>query len=111
MQSQCQWRLEHPSAIDGIRAPYLFEASLPDAAHRLINLSLCFESKGEADKAIEVVERALAISPDNPRYMLLLADFLIKTEKKSVAKDVLEKILELEPTNSLAREKLMQLKF
>jgi len=83
----------------------------PDASHRLINLSLCFESKGEVDKAIEVVERALAISPDNPKYMLLLADFLIQTEKKGVAKEVLEKILELEPTNSLAREKLMQLKF
>ena len=83
----------------------------PHAAHRLINLGLCYESMGQVDKAIEVVERALAVSPGNPKYMILLADFLTQTENIELAKEILEKVLELEPTNSLAREKLMNLKF
>jgi len=32
---QCEWCLEHPSKIDGIRAPYLFEGPVRDAVHRL----------------------------------------------------------------------------
>ena len=35
MNGQCQWCLEHPSKIDGIRAPYLFEGPLREAVHRL----------------------------------------------------------------------------
>ncbi len=35
VQGQCQWCLDHPSAIDGIRAPYLFEGPLREAVHRL----------------------------------------------------------------------------
>ena len=35
VNGQCQWCLEHPSQIDGIRAPYLFEAPLREAVHRL----------------------------------------------------------------------------
>ena len=31
----CQMCLEHPSEIDGIRAPYLFEGPLREAVHRL----------------------------------------------------------------------------
>ena len=32
---QCQWCLEHPAMIDGIRAPYLFEGPLRETVHRL----------------------------------------------------------------------------
>ena len=32
---QCQWCLDHPSKIDGIRAPYLFEGPLREVVHRL----------------------------------------------------------------------------
>ena len=35
VNGQCQWCLEHPSKIGGIRAPYLFEGPLRDAVHRL----------------------------------------------------------------------------
>ncbi len=34
-QGKCDWCLENPSAIDGIRAPYLFEGPLREAVHRL----------------------------------------------------------------------------
>ncbi|MCH7737517.1 MAG: ComF family protein [Chloroflexi bacterium] len=32
---QCEWCQGHPSKIDGIRAPYLFEGPLREAVHRL----------------------------------------------------------------------------
>ena len=35
VNGRCQWCLEHPSKIDGIRAPYLFEGPLREAVHRL----------------------------------------------------------------------------
>ena len=35
IQGLCELGLEHPPAIDGIRAPYLFEGPLREAAHRL----------------------------------------------------------------------------
>jgi ComF family protein len=35
VNGQCQWCLEHPAMIDGIRAPYLFEGPMREAVHRL----------------------------------------------------------------------------
>lgn len=35
VNGQCQWCLEHPAMIDGIRAPYLFEGPLRETVHRL----------------------------------------------------------------------------
>ena len=32
---QCPWCLEHPSLIDGLRSPYIFEGPLREAVHRL----------------------------------------------------------------------------
>jgi hypothetical protein len=35
VQGQCGWCQEHPSNINGIRAPYLFEGPVREAVHRL----------------------------------------------------------------------------
>ena len=35
VNGQCEWCLEHPPKIDGIRAPYQFEGPLREAVHRL----------------------------------------------------------------------------
>lgn len=35
VNGRCQWCLEHPTLIDGIRAPYLFEGPLREAVHRV----------------------------------------------------------------------------
>jgi tetratricopeptide (TPR) repeat protein len=83
----------------------------PDAPHRLINLSLCYEAKGQMNDAVSSVKRALEQSPEDVQYLLLLSDFLVREGQNPAAEEVLEKILELEPTNHVAREKLMQLKF
>jgi predicted amidophosphoribosyltransferase len=35
VQDQCSWCLEHPSKIEGIRSPYLFEGPARETVHRL----------------------------------------------------------------------------
>jgi len=35
VEGKCQYCLEHPSAIDGIKSPYLFEGPIREAVHRL----------------------------------------------------------------------------
>jgi tetratricopeptide (TPR) repeat protein len=83
----------------------------PNTPHRLINLSLCYEAKGQMNDAVTSVKRALEKSPEDVQYLLLLSDFLVREGQNAAALEVLEKILQLEPTNHVAREKLMQLKF
>ncbi|MDP2932773.1 MAG: tetratricopeptide repeat protein [bacterium] len=83
----------------------------PDLPNRFINLSLCLEALGKNEEALSAVERAVAIAPLEVHYLQALADLLIRAQNIEKAQETLEKILELEPTNHVAREKLMQLKF
>jgi len=83
----------------------------PDLPNRFINLSLCLEALGQNEEALSAVERAVAIAPLEVHYLQALADLLIRAQNIEKAQETLEKILELEPTNHVAREKLMQLKF
>jgi len=82
-----------------------------DLPNRYVNLSLCFEALGDYVKAIEAVRKAIRISSDNTAYLSLLADFLIRSGQNTEASETLERILELEPANGSARERLMSLKF
>lgn len=82
-----------------------------DLPNRHVNLSLCFEALGDYAKAVEAVRKAIRISSDNAAYLSLLADLLIRSGKEREASETLEKILELEPANESARERLMSLKF
>lgn len=83
----------------------------PDLPNRYINLSLCLEALGQNEEALSAVEQAVAIAPLEVHYLQVLADLLIRAQNIEKAQETLEKILELEPTNHVAREKLMQLKF
>lgn len=77
---------------------------------RWINLGLCFEALEDYNKAIKSISTALQLDRMNINYMLLLSDAYAKAENNVRAEEVLEQILSLEPTNKLAREKLMKLK-
>ncbi|MEK9180812.1 MAG: tetratricopeptide repeat protein [Patescibacteria group bacterium] len=81
----------------------------PELPTRLVNLSLCYEAKGRIREAIDSVEKALEINPDSAQYMLLLADFLIKDKKPVDVREVLLKVLELEPSNQEAAQKLLEI--
>jgi len=54
--------------------------------------------------------QALQLDKSNINYLNLLADTYVKLENNVRAEEVLEQILGLDPTNRLAREKLMRLK-
>ncbi|MBI4053906.1 MAG: tetratricopeptide repeat protein [Candidatus Doudnabacteria bacterium] len=99
---------QYEGAIAAYRAAIHLRPELPN---RHVNLSFCYEELGQLDQAIEAVRRALKISPDNVKFLHVLADYEIRSEKKEAAQSTLEHILELIPTDEAASSKLMRLKF
>lgn len=84
---------------------------VPDNARRYINLGLTLEAKKHLEEAILHYRKAVDLEKNNTQFLMVLAEALIKKGDKEEAEILLEQILQLEPTNHLAREKLMQLKF
>ena len=80
-------------------------------ARRYINLGLTLEAKKHLGEAILNYRRAVDLEQNNPQFLIILAEALTKKGDRAEAEAILQKILELEPTNHLAREKLMQLKY
>lgn len=83
----------------------------PENGKRYVNLGLTLEAKKHLAEAILNYRKALSLEKDNPQFLMVLAEALVKRGDKEEAEVILEQILQLEPTNHLAREKLMQLKF
>lgn len=83
----------------------------PEDAKRYVNLGLTLEAQKHLEEAILNYRKALALEKSNTHFMLILAEALAKIQDREEAEALLEQILLLEPTNHLAREKLMQLKF
>ncbi|MBI3952423.1 MAG: tetratricopeptide repeat protein [Candidatus Doudnabacteria bacterium] len=77
---------------------------------RWINLSLCFIASGDYGKAIRAINNAISLDERNINYLNLLSEIYLKAGNKMRAEEVLEQILQLEPTNRITREKLMRLK-
>lgn len=77
---------------------------------RWINLGLSFMAMGEYGKAIKAVSNALGLDKRNLNYMMLLADLYMRAHNRIRAEQVLMQVLEMDPTNRLAREKLMKLR-
>lgn len=84
---------------------------VPENPSRYINLGQTLEANRHLEEAILNYRRAVDMEKDNPQFLLVLAEALAKKGEKEEAEVLLEQILQLEPTNHLAREKLMQLKF
>lgn len=83
----------------------------PANAKRYANLGLTLEAQRHLEEAILNYRKAADMEKDNTQFLLLLSEALVKKGEKEEAQGVLEHILVLEPTNHLAREKLMKLKF
>lgn len=77
---------------------------------RWVNLALCFDALDQPNKAIKALLQALKLDRVNVGFLSLLADAYIKIENSVRAEEILEQILAVEPTNKIAREKLMKLK-
>jgi Flp pilus assembly protein TadD len=78
---------------------------------RWLNLALCFEATEEYPKAVRAALSALDLDPVNISYLNYLADLYLKIPNKVKAEEVLEKILEVDPTNRLVADKLAKIKF
>lgn len=98
---------QFPKAIAGYQKALELNNKVPT---RWINLSLCFEALEDYTKAIKALTQALALDKLNVNYMMMLAEIYLQIPNNIRAEEVLEQILVIEPTNRLAREKLMRLK-
>lgn len=83
----------------------------PNNPKRYVNLGLTLEAKKHPEEAILNYRKAVDMEKANTQFLMMLAEALVKKGDKEEAELFLEEILKLEPTNHLAREKLMQLKF
>lgn len=83
----------------------------PDIPKRYVNLGITLEAQKHVEEAILNYRRAVEMEKDNTQFLIVLAEALAKKGDKDEAEVLLEQILVLEPTNHLAREKLMALKF
>jgi len=86
-------------------------ALAPQNPGHYMNLGKALEIQGHLEEAILNYRRAADLDGENPQYLMMLSEALVKKGDHAQAQAFLEKILVLEPTNSDAREKLMQLKF
>jgi tetratricopeptide (TPR) repeat protein len=77
---------------------------------RWINLALCFEAVDEHQRSVKAINRALELDPRNINYKMLLADIYLKVTNKVRAEEVLTQVLAQDPTNKIARERLMKLR-
>ncbi len=79
-------------------------------ATRWINLALCLTALDQNAKAVKAITSAIQLDKANINYMSFLAETYLKLENQVRAEEVLEQILSVEPTNRVAREKLMRLR-
>lgn len=77
---------------------------------RWINLALCYEATGDFTRAVRAITQAIQLDKRNLNYQMMLADVYLKIPNQVRAEEVLEQILSIDPTNRVAREKLMRLK-
>jgi tetratricopeptide (TPR) repeat protein len=77
---------------------------------RWTNLALCFEAMGDAAKAIKAINKALELDSGNINYLFYLADLYQQLSNKVRVEEVLEKVLNIDPMNKVAQERLKRLR-
>lgn len=88
--------------INGIRE----HSIIPDHIHSIDDKAP--EERTDSDN-ITILERSLNKDPENIAIMIELAGLYIKTDNEKPAKKMLNKIIEIDPYNKEAIEKLKQL--
>ncbi len=83
----------------------------PDNPKHFIGLAMTLESKNHLEEAILNYRRAAELDREDTQTTLKLCEALVKKGDKAEAEQLLQNVLLIEPTNNLAREKLMQLKY
>lgn len=88
-----------------------FRAALkwnPNTEGVLYNLSLILDEQLQTGEALALLERAYALSPDDPRIMAALAEHIMKNEPTRAA-GLLERVLNMDPGNQDAKNMLKEL--
>ena len=75
-----------------------------------ISLALVHQTLGDYQSAGQALESALDLEPDNIQALMLLAENFFYKEETEAGRQILEQILQIEPGNMVARERLMKLK-
>jgi cytochrome c-type biogenesis protein CcmH/NrfG len=93
-------------------AVYLFyevnqSSKIPDHIHSIDDKA---DVERTDDEKIIVLERSLQKEPDNVKDMQQLAELYLKTSQISKAKRITERILEIDPANEPAMERLKIIK-
>ena len=81
-------------------------STIPDHIHSIDDKAP--EERTDSDN-ITILERSLQKDPENIAIMIELSGLYIKTGNEKSAKKMLSKIIEIEPYNIEAKEKLKQL--
>jgi tetratricopeptide (TPR) repeat protein len=97
---------DYPEAIKAYRR----STDLYPHPEMFVALGLAHQALSDYASAGKALESALDIEPENTQVLLLLAQNFVHRDEPESAEHVLEQILELEPGNHIARERLMQLK-
>lgn len=79
---------------------------IPDHIHSIDDKAA--DERTDSDNII-ILERSLQKDPGNIDVMLQLSDLYIKTENKKAAKKMISEILEIDPSNLEAAERLKKL--
>lgn len=82
-------------------------SKIPDHIHSIDDKA---DVERTDDEKIIVLERSLQKEPDNVKDMQLLAELYLKTSQISKAKRITERILEIDPANEPAMERLKIIK-
>ncbi len=79
---------------------------IPDHIHSIDDKQ---QDERTDEENITVLERTLQKEPDNIGIMFQLSQLYLKTDQKRDAINMLEKILEIDPSNKEASDKLKQI--
>jgi tetratricopeptide (TPR) repeat protein len=74
--------------------------------HCLCHKAITMASNDKIDEAIELVDQALEIEPENTQLLLNKADYLSKKNKHTEAIEYASKVFEMEPENFKAKYRL-----
>lgn len=83
----------------------------PENPKYYIDLGMSLEEQAHLEEAVLNYRKAVDLDGANTAAAILLSEALVKTGGAGEAQVLLERVLMLEPTNSQARKKLMQLKY
>jgi len=83
-------------------------AAIDPLPHRLVNLAVAYEKKGDDEEKIKVLEKLAKLTNDS-EHLFILADAYLGSKNTGGAQKIYKRILELNPKNEEAKQALEDL--